>query len=267
MKKVIIDAAGKYYKDLNREIKQTLADPEVKNLQLLNVCGQRYIGTGVKSDAVIEIQGIPGNDLGCFMSGPTLRVKNLAQDGVANTMNKGKIVVNGYTGDALAFGMRNGKVFVKGNVGFRACINMKEYEEMVPKVVIGGGTGDFAAEYMAGGVMIVLGLGIEDKKQVVGNYFGVGMHGGVTYVRGEINPDNMGKEVKVFEPEDEDLAVIRELVSEFCQEFPEYSVEEIMAEPFVKVIPVSRRPYGRLYSYGNTPLDAVNYGDYIILEG
>ncbi|RLA87853.1 MAG: hypothetical protein DRG20_06970 [Deltaproteobacteria bacterium] len=46
------------------------------------------------------------NDLGVFMNGAEVYVKNNAQDGVGNTMNSGKIVINGDVGNILAHSMR-----------------------------------------------------------------------------------------------------------------------------------------------------------------
>ena len=47
----------------------------------------------------IEIYGTPGNDLGAFMSGPTVIVHGNAQDGCGNTMNEGQIIIHGHAGD------------------------------------------------------------------------------------------------------------------------------------------------------------------------
>ena len=54
--------------------------------------------------------------------------------------------------------MRGGEIYVKGNVGWRSGIHMKSYLEKFPVIVIGGKAGDFLGEYMAGGIIILLGL-------------------------------------------------------------------------------------------------------------
>ena len=43
--------------------------------------------------------------------------------------------------------------------GYRTALHMKEYEDKRPMVVIGGSSQDFLGEYMAGGIVILLGLG------------------------------------------------------------------------------------------------------------
>lgn len=40
---------------------------------------------------LIEIEGVPGEDLAAFMDGPRIIVHNNAQDGVGNTMNSGQV--------------------------------------------------------------------------------------------------------------------------------------------------------------------------------
>ncbi|MEK6590706.1 MAG: hypothetical protein AABZ11_08540, partial [Nitrospinota bacterium] len=122
-----INAAGCHYRILNQQIKEAVKSGE-RYIELFHVNGQRYIGDGVRGDVVIVINGVPGNDLGAFMTGPTIIVNSFAQDGVANTMNDGKIVIKGHAGDVLGYGMRGGRLFVKGDVGYRVGIHMKEYQ-------------------------------------------------------------------------------------------------------------------------------------------
>jgi len=91
---MLIDAQGMDYRELNGRIEEVVASGDTA-IELANVNGQRYIADGILSDARIEIHGIPGNDLGAFMDGPTVVVHGNAQDGIGNTMNGGKIVVHG----------------------------------------------------------------------------------------------------------------------------------------------------------------------------
>ena len=46
------------------------------------------------------INGVPGNDLGCYLNGGTIRVKGNAQDQTGDTMNEGAVVVECTSGDA-----------------------------------------------------------------------------------------------------------------------------------------------------------------------
>jgi len=67
----IIDADHVYYKELNVEVREKVANGASKII-LKNINGQRYIGLGVKGNTHISVEGVPGNDLGMFMDGLTL---------------------------------------------------------------------------------------------------------------------------------------------------------------------------------------------------
>ncbi len=242
-----INAAGCHYRTLNQQIKDAVKKGE-KHIELLNVNGQRYIGDGVSGDVAITINGVPGNDLGAFMSGPTIIVNSFAQDGVANTMNDGKIVIKGHAGDVLGYGMRGGKLFVKGDVGYRVGIHMKEYEDKIPVIIAGGRAGDFFGEYMAGGVLILLNLNNEKPDRAAGSYLATGMHGGVIYIRGEIDKYQLGEGVEIVELKEADNIVLNKLISEFCKDL-KIDTQSVFNKPFKKLIPSSKRPYGKLYAY------------------
>lgn len=244
----LIDASGIHYRRLNESIREALTRGK-KNIKLINVNGQRYIGDGLSgSDVTITIDGVPGNDLAAFMNGPTIVVNGNVQDGVANTMNDGKIYIHGHAGDILGYGMRGGSVFVRGNVGYRVGIHMKGYHDQVPSIVAGGCAGDFFGEYMAGGILVLLGLNCTDEKDLVGDFCGTGIHGGVIFLRADVERHKLGMEVGVVEPDERDRALLEELVGEYCRVFGA-DINDVFSKPFVKLYPYSSRPYGRLYAY------------------
>ncbi len=244
---VKIDAGGLSTRELNMRLRQAVANG-TKKIELLNVYGQRYIGTDIGKPVEIEIFGTPGNDLGVFMDGPRIIVHGNAQDGCGNTMNEGEIVVHGHAGDVTALSARGGKIFIRDSVGYRAGIHMKEYHDKKPVLVIGGSAQDFLGEYMAGGILIVLGLnlGKDDAHQT--RFIGTGMHGGVIYLRGQVAPHQLGKEVGVAEPDEDDYARLQKYVSEFASHF-DYDAQKILQQKFIKLFPLHLRPYGRLYAY------------------
>ena len=53
------------------------------------------------------------------------------------------------------------KTYLRDDVGYRAGIHMKEYGDKKPVLVIGGTAQDFFGEYMAGGIVILLGLNLK----------------------------------------------------------------------------------------------------------
>jgi len=243
-----IDAEGLFYRDLNRLLRDIVLTRKPEKVILMNVYGQRYIGTNLNQPVKIEINGTPGNDLGAFMDGPMIEVHGNAQDGCGNTMNGGEIVVHGNAGDITGISARGGEIFVKGNVGYRVGIHMKEYQDKKPILVIGGTAQDFLGEYMAGGVLIMLGLNLGDKDYHRANFIGTGMHGGVMYISGKVEKRQFGKEVGQLEIDENDRGVIKKYVRRFADYFG-YNAEEILNRKFIKLLPLSLRPYGKLYAY------------------
>ena len=245
---VTLDCKGVYYKEVNDWINDAV-DDGVKRITLKGINGQRYIGNSLRGAGVrIDIQGVPGNDLATFMDGPTVWVHMNAQDGIANTMNDGKVVVCGDAGDVLAYGMRGGKLYVKGDVGYRVGIHMKEYKGKVPVVVCGGKARDFFGEYMAGGMLILLGMDRDGDEPIAGSYLGTGMHGGTIWVRGEVLDRQLGKEVGRGEIAPAEMKRLGAILREYSKDVG-YEFSEVMSQPFVKLYPKSARPYGRLYAY------------------
>jgi len=243
---LVLNAKGSYYKELNEELRNHL-DSGIDEIIVRNVNGQRYIGDGVAGRQRLILEGTPGNDMAAFMDGLEIIVKGNCQDGTGNTMNDGRIIIHGHTGDTTGYAMRGGEIYVRNYVGYRVGIHMKEYLDKIPVIVVGGKAGDFFGEYMAGGILILLGLGLKEGEEIVGDYCGTGMHGGVIYVRGLIPADKLGKEVKVVEPDEDDKSKILSYVQNYVEYFGG-NVAEIMSEPFYKLIPFDKRPYGNLYT-------------------
>lgn len=74
------------------------------------------------------------------------------------------------------------------------------------------------------------------------------MHGGVIYLRGNVEDYQLGKEVGVTEMEADDYRMVREFVGEFAVHFG-YDADGILRQRFTKLFPRWLRPYGRLYAY------------------
>jgi glutamate synthase domain-containing protein 3 len=252
METVEIDATGIPTKELNERMRALMLEGK-ERFVLNNVCGQRYIGTrlysknGSKRKVAVEIDGTPGSDLGAFLSGHQIRIHGNVQDGVGNTMDDGLIIVEGRAGDVLGMSMRGGKIFIRDSAGYRTALHMKEYLDKKPILVIGGTSQDFLGEYMAGGIVILLGLGDRPHSQ---NFIGTGMHGGVIYIRGKLDPIQVAGQVEISLLDGDDRRVLRELVGEFIAHFPKLgkSCEEILEGEFTKLTPKSKRPYASMYA-------------------
>lgn len=253
-----IDAKNLEYRKLNSKIRKFLNSSGGNNstITIKNVLGQRYISDGLRCSASIRIYGTPGNDLGAFMDGPFIEVFGNGQDGIGNTMNSGRIIIHGDAGDILGYSMRGGEIYVEKNIGFRGGIHMKSYLEKVPVIVIGGSAGNFLGEYMAGGVIILLGLYKKEKhffpfegdSVIAGDYIGTGMHGGEIYIRGDIEDHRLGKEVKKVKLTNNDKYLLESYTANYCSFFS-CDKKKISKSDFIKLVPYSHRPYGKLYAY------------------
>ena len=80
------------------------------------------------------------------------------------------------------------------------------------------------------------------------NGFGTGMHGGTIFIRGEVDPACLGKEVKTGEVTTHDMDLLKTHIGDFCAQF-KLDLDEILKKPFTKIHPFSHRPYGTIYAY------------------
>lgn len=234
-----IDAKNINYSELNKIIRES----DDSRFEVENVLGQRYVGAG-SSNKEILISGTPGNALGAYLNGSKIIVHGNAQDAIGDTMNDGAIIVHGNCGDTAGYAMRSGEIYVEGNAGYRVGIHMKSYKELYPIIVIGGKVGDFLGEYQAGGIIIVLGIGTEGCP--VGSFCGTGMHGGEMFIRSEVAPKGLPKQVCCTEATAEEKEQIRRYIDRFVKHF-KHNTDELLSSKFYKLIPNSANPYKQLY--------------------
>jgi glutamate synthase domain-containing protein 3 len=142
--------------------------------------------------------------------------------------------------------MRGGKIFVRDDIGYRGGIHMKEYNTKRPVLVVGGSTRAFLGEYMAGGLIIVLGL--DGKPAVEERGIGSGIHGGEIYIRGEVPSHFLGvgaTEKPISEDE-------RERIAPYLREFTEFfggDAGALLSEDYVRISPASSRPFADKYTW------------------
>jgi len=237
---MIIQGKDVYFTDLNKAIKQA----DATEVTVENIIGQRYIGSGVEGKNLI-LYGTPGNALGAYLDNCNITVHGNVQDAVGDTMNNGEIIVHGNGGDTLGYAMRGGAIYVKGNGGYRVGIHMKEYKELKPVIVVGGKVGSFLGEYQAGGIIVILGLGVENTFPT-GNYCGTGMHGGVMYIRSDVPPANLPRHLIVKKCIKEDLNQIIPFIKNYCQLF-NVKEADIFQKSFYKLTPGANH-YNTIYA-------------------
>ncbi|ABP96025.1 MULTISPECIES: glutamate synthase [Metallosphaera] len=182
-----IDATAIGYKDLDKEILRT----GKKEVKVVNVLGHRFIGIKFPRGGLkVRLYGVVGNAMANLNENNEFYVYGNVADDCCDTMHGGKVVITGDARDVLAQTLQGGKVFVGGNAGNRVGIQMREYANKRPYLVIGGRVDDYLGEYMAGGVIMVLGM--REKGEKTGNFVGTGMVGGKIYVRGRVDPGRIG---------------------------------------------------------------------------
>jgi len=191
-----LDAEGAEFHELNESISRIMRQG-ISHVTIKNVSGQRYLGigaspgkNGISKEFKIRIEGFPGNCLANLNDGANFEIFGNVADDVADTMHDGSIVIHGNARDVIGQALQGGYIFVRGSVGNRAAIQMREYQTNRPYLIIGETADDYLAEYMAGGVVIVLNL--SDSPTSVGAYIGTGMVGGKIYVRGKVSNTQVG---------------------------------------------------------------------------
>lgn len=238
--KTVVTLGTVHFTEGNAAVRAALEDADV--VELRETFAQRYLGCGMPAGKRLEIHGVPGNDMACYMDGGEIEVFGNAQDQVANTMNDGDIVIHGRVGDAAGYGMRGGRILVRDGCGWRVGIHMKQYGDKAPAIVIGGDAGSFLGEYMAGGVIVLMGT--------AGPYLATGMHGGVIYLKHVLDERDIPAGL-VQEPVDEhDFRVLARLLGEYNEKFAEEIGGPVDAtgEGFFRLRPANSRPYASMYA-------------------
>lgn len=239
-KKAQVNLGTAHFQEANEQVREALAKADT--IELHEVYAQRYLGCAMPEGKRLEIYGTPGNDMACYMDGGDIEVFGNAQDQIGNTMNAGRIVIHGRCGDAAGYAMRGGKVFVRDSCGWRVGIHMKQYEQKCPTIVIGGDAGSFLGEYMAGGIIVLLGT--------PGEYLATGMHGGTIYLKQKLNEADVPQGLVFEEVDEDDRAVLSDLLKEYNEHFADELKAPVDAsgQGFYRLRPASSRPYASMYA-------------------
>jgi glutamate synthase domain-containing protein 2/glutamate synthase domain-containing protein 1/glutamate synthase domain-containing protein 3 len=156
------------------------------------ISGSR-IRSKTKTPLKIQTAEYAGNSYGAFASeGMTLIHRGSAEEGVAKGISEGAVIAihrpdsfketsrlhMPLVSNNVGFGATGGKIFVDSVTGQRCGIRLSGKAELFAR-----GGGEYAAEYMTGGTIILLpDPKIAGSYQVVCGKFGAGMSGGEAYV-------------------------------------------------------------------------------------
>lgn len=229
----------KHFKEANELVREALV--ETDTLVIEQAHAQRYLGCAMPAGKSLEIHGTPGNDLGCYLDGGRIEVYGNAQDQIGNTMNNGAIIVHGQCGDAAGYGMRGGTILVRDGCGWRVGVHMKQFEEHRPAIVIGGDAGSFLGEYLAGGIIVLLGH--------PGKHLATGMHGGVIYLAHLLAEDEVPAGLDLRPVDERDLAELVPLLKAYEAHFAQDGARiDTTGKGFWSLRPETSRPYESMYA-------------------
>ena len=233
-------------KNSEEEVRSIISEVSNGGDGMLTGClGQRYLGCGLQSGR-LYLKGTPGNGLAAYLEGGSVYVDGNAQDAAADTMNDGLVAIKGSAGDALSYGMRGGRVYVLGSTGYRTGVHMKAYKDRKSVLVIGGRTGSFLGEYLAGGVIIVLGLSGEGP--ITGYFCGNGMYAGTIYLRTDKTPLNLSQNlIKRDVDKEEKEKILSPILSDYAATFS-LSLERCLSGIFIAIEADKSKTYGELYA-------------------
>lgn len=209
---------------------------------------RRYGGQGLPDGTVdITLRGSAGQSFGAVLPhGVTLRLVGDANDYVGKSLSGGTVSVrpdalssfaaedNVIGGNVIGYGATAGAIYLRGLVGERFGVRNSG------ATLIAEGAGDHCAEYMTGGVLMVLGP--------TGRNFGAGMSGGTAYVL-DFDPETLNPaaaragDLIMTEPTDSDIEELRLLL----QHHVDYTGSEVAQaildtngyERFTKLVPRS----------------------------
>ena len=133
---------------------------------------------------------------------------------IAAGMSGKNLTINGIPGNALGAYLDNSNITVHANAQDAVGDTMNE-----GKILIHGNVGDAA---------------------------GYAMRGGKMFLRGNCKDIRFPEQVTARCASDEDLAEIKEYLSEYCTDFG-YSVDELLSAPFTIITPDSKNPYKQMY--------------------
>ena len=163
-------------------------DQGYRNFILYNLSGQRLISTatmkGNCEGVKIDVYGIPGEYLGAFMQGGTLRVHGNSQNFTGMCMHHGTLQVFGNAGKVCGYASKGGKVFILGDINDRAWTNSVDdgrCEKL--QVHILGSASKYAGESLMGGDFFFGGLYFDEKgnlKTQASPYRGTKLLGGAS---------------------------------------------------------------------------------------
>jgi methylamine---glutamate N-methyltransferase subunit B len=197
---VTIDAEGQETRDVNRAIKQAIADG-ASEVHVRNPAGRHSFAVALRAEGLMVVFDGPVGWYTAGMNyGPHVVVNGNCGWAIGECMMGGRIEVHGHAGSGTAASIRGGSVFVEGDTGARAGIAMKG-----GTLVVGGDAGYMSGFMMQEGTIIVCG----DAADGIGD----SMYEGTIYVGGSVA--SRGADAEVEEMTETDLSLLTDTLTPF----------------------------------------------------
>ncbi len=195
MAEIICD--GKTVRDINKEIKQRIAQGET-NLLVKNPAARHNLGVAILQPVHITFDNSVGYYCAGMSDGPTVEIKGSAGWGLAESMMNGTVIVHGSAGNGAAASIRGGTVVIHGDAAARLGVSMKG-----GLILVAGNCGYMAGFMAQKGTLIVCGD--------AGEAFADSMYEAVCFVGGNIA--ELGNDAVIEDPTAEDLATLESTLS------------------------------------------------------
>jgi glutamate synthase domain-containing protein 3 len=284
-----INAKGLDHRELNSRIRAAIeAGNEVLQLDHVNGQRYIGAGLRSKTKIIINgvpgndlaafmdgpemiVNGNGQDAAGNTMNAGKIVIHGDARDLIGYSMRGGKIFIRGSVGYRVGIHMKSYKEQVPVLViGGTAKDFLGEYMAGGIIALLGLDQGDRHLDSLRSGANIAQEAAVKAPVKtpvtltaprpsvtstIAGQAVGTGMHGGCIFVRGSIPEENLGKEVKAFPLTHEDKDVLDPILREYAAAFGMDLKQIVQAEgreayeSFTKLVPVTHRPYERMYAY------------------
>lgn len=215
--------------------------------------GQHGIGGRLWSNGTekikVDVLGASGQRLGAMgISNTTIEVFGPASDDIGWLNAGSDIIVHGNTTNGAANAMAQGKIYIDGSIGARGMTMTKHNPRFdPPELWVMGKTGDSFAEFMAGGIAVICGLGSEEEKNILGYRPCVGMVGGKIFFRGQQKLYSEADARLIADLPDDEWRWLQDGLRRFIQAIGKaYLFDQLVAQRKQWRLLVARRPIEKL---------------------
>ena len=193
----------------------------------------------------VDVFGFPGQRIGSMGSpNTTIEVHGPASDDVGWLNAGANIVVHGDATNGVANAMAQGRIYVAGDIGARGMTMTKSNPRFdPPELWVLGGVGDSFAEFMAGGIAVVCGIGSNYRKNhILGHRPCVGMVGGRIYFHG-VQKSYSEADAKLVRITDDEWEWLRAGLKDFLETIGRgYLYEELIIDRSAWQLITARHP-------------------------